>query len=104
MPIGTVHGLPADSIPAQTRVDPWAWFVRVALLVLVSPALLLVLIVGGFFLMVQMVSRCPGWFWGLFRRDQPPGSPDLDGPGVLPSATVISSTAIATRACRGRSA
>jgi hypothetical protein len=87
MPIGMARGLDADAIPSRPRVDPWTWCVRVALLVLVSPALLLVLVLGGLFLVAQAASRGLGLLSGPSRPDRSTRSLDL-APGMTATSTV----------------
>jgi hypothetical protein len=89
MPTDNVDRLPADAIPSRARVDPWAWGVRVALLLLVSPALLLVLIVGGLFLFAQFVSRAWGKFLGLSRDDHWARASDHAGSEGLLTKSVV---------------
>jgi hypothetical protein len=93
MPTDNADRLPADAIPSQARIDPWAWGVRVALLLLISPALLLVLIVGGLFLLMQTVSRDWNELLGQLGRGRTPRSIDLARRGKLPRAVAVAPAA-----------
>ena len=104
MPIGIVDRLPSHGVSARARVDPVAWCVRVALLLLVSPALLLVLIVGGLFLLAQLVSR--GWrtLSGTFGGVRPRYPSHPPEPSVATGATAMCPAVAASGAYRDRPA
>jgi hypothetical protein len=107
MPTDNADRVPADAILSRAHVDPWMWCVRVALLLLISPALLLVLIVGGVFLLTQTVFR--GWngLLGQLGRGRAPRSTDLARRGELPGAMAVAPAAGQTGTslvCRDRPA
>ncbi len=100
MPIEIVERLPVDPVSTRARVDPLAWCVRVALLLLVSPALFLVLVFGSLLLLVQFVSS--GWktLSGKFLDIRTSRPSDPAEPSVVPGATAMGSAALASRDCR----
>ena len=85
MPIGDVVQQPFVNSPLR-QTDWLARCVRLVLFLLVSPALLLVLVVGAFLLVGQFASRGWNWLSAIFRPDRPIRPTDRVEPAVLITA------------------